>query len=182
MIGLTPEENARILRTDNGSFFRLEFYKVPESETPNSTNRKLVFTKQLPISVGEKVTYTPINEQIHVPVFVGSNYRNTENLYLYWFQDDSILDGTQISGNTFYMVTKFYNAIDGTSLTFLNKDKTITETINEEEDIYRKVVIDKSDYSYAIYSGVTEDYRVSVSEPIRCFASSESGRSIYPIT
>jgi hypothetical protein len=173
-IGLTAQENAKILREDNISFFRLEFYKVPENETPNSSNRKLVFTKHLPIPLGEKVSYIPINDYIYVPIFSGSNYKNKENMFLYWFQDDSVLYGTLISGNTFYMTAKFYNTIDGSVINFLNKPKTPTDTINEEEDIYNKMVIDKTDYSYIIYSGITGSNRIgnaAAGAPIKFYAS-----------
>jgi len=183
LIGLSPENNAKLLRSENTSFFRLEFYKAPEGENPNSNNRKLVFTKHLPIPLGEKVYYTPIRDNIFVPVFVGSNYRNKENMYLYWFQDNTVLNGTLLSGNTFYMAVKFYNTIDGTSIPFLNKPKNISDVIDEEEDMYRKVVIDRSDYSYVVYTGITEDHRAGesgVGTPIKCFATSESSSSLRP--
>ena len=187
LIGLAPEDNSKILRTENNSFFRLEFYKVPEGENPNSSNRKLVFTKQLQVPLGEQVYYTPIDEEIYVPVFVGSNYRNKENMYLFWFQDDSVLEGTLLSGNTFYMTTKFYNTIDGTSVAFLNKPKNVSEEIIEEDDMYFKIVIDRSDYSYVVYSGNTNwvsTHRVGVSSvgtPIRCYGASISNSSLERI-
>ena len=156
-IGLTIEENSKLLLEDNASFFNLEFYKVPKGELPNSTNRKLVFTKQLPIALSERIYYEPNNAYIFVPVFTGSNYRHKENMYLFWFQDDSVLNGTLLSGDTFYMAVRFYNTIDGTILTFLNNNKPYTGlTIDEETDIYTKVVIDRTNYTYTIYSGITD--------------------------
>jgi len=170
-IGLTPEDNTKILREDNDSFFRLEFYKVPEGEDPNSTNRKLVFTKHLPIPLGEKVFYTPINEHIFVPVFTGSNYRNKENMYLFWFQDNTVLNGTLMSGDTFYMTVKFFNTIDGRIMGFTNYDKIYSGSTTEETDVYYKMVIDRTDYSYTIYSGTTE-IRVGCSaDPIRFYST-----------
>ena len=170
-IGLTPEKNAKVLRQDNDSFFRLEFYKVPEGQNPNSTNRKLVFTKHLPIPLGEKVLYSPNNNYIYVPVFMGSNFRNKENMYLFWFQDNTVMDGTLMSGNTFYMTVKFFNTIDGQTSSFTNYDKIYSGVTTEETDVYYKMVIDRTDYTYMIYSGVTE-VRVGCStNPIRFYST-----------
>jgi len=194
LIGLSAEDNSKILKSENASFFRLEFYKVPTDETPNSNNRKLVFTKNLTIPLSESLNYTPINKQIHVPVFVGSNFRNKENMFLYWFQDDSVFEGTLLSGNTasdgvtitgntFYMTAKFYNTIDGTSLGFTNKPLALTDPIDESEDIYHKVVTDISDYSYVVYTGITEDHRAgesNISTPLRFYAVGASSSSLDP--
>ena len=182
-VGLSAENNSKLLRTENTSFFRLEFYKVPVGETPNSKNRKLVFTKQLPIPMGEQIVYTPIKQKVYVPVFSGSNYRNNENMFLYWFQDDTVLEGTVLSGNTFYMAAKFYNTIDGTNIAFLNKDKDIFHSVVETEDMYRKMVINRSDYSYVIYTGITEDHRggeSSSNTPLKWYAGSASSSSLDP--
>jgi len=181
-IGLSSEDNAKLLRSNNNSFFRLEFYKIPEGENPNSNNRKLVFSRNLPIPLGEQVDYTPINQKIYVPVFVGSNYRNKENMYLFWFQDDTVLEGTTLSGNTFYMSSKFYNTIDGSYIAFLNKPLPVSRIVNEETDIYRKVIIDRSNYSYVVYTGITEDHRGGESSegtPLRWY---ENGPVIIPPT
>ena len=168
LIVLTSEENIKILRENNTSFFRLEFYKVPDGELPNSGNRKLVFTKHLPISLGEKIYYTPINDYIYVPVFTGSNYKNKENMFLFWFQDDTVLSGTLLSGSTtgdtFYMTAKFYNTIDGTVINFLNKKSNeIIGPVNEEDDVYLRMRIEKN-YSYELfrYTGFTSEERVGI--------------------
>ena len=176
LIGLTPERNAKVLRQDNDSFFRLEFYKVPEGENPNSSNRKLVFTKHLPIPLGERVLYSPNNERIYVPVFMGSNFRNKENMYLFWFQDNTVMDGTLMSGNTFYMTAKFFNTIDGKTISFTNNDKPYTDPVNEEVDVYYRMDIERVGYTYTLYSGSTE---VGCSDnPIRFYAASDSDSSI----
>jgi len=105
--------------------------------------------------MGEQIYYTSIKQKVYVPVFSGSNYRNNENMFLYWFQDDTVLEGTVLSGDTFYMAAKFYNTLDGTSIAFLNKEKHVAASTNETEDMYRRVEIDRSDYSYVIYEGIT---------------------------
>lgn len=179
-VGLSSEENSKLLRSNNTSFFRLEFYKVPEGENPNSNNRKLVFTKHLPIPMGEKVFYRPINQEIFVPVFMGSNDRNKENMNLYWFQDGSVLEGTTLSGNTFYLAIKYYNTIDGTSIPFLNKPKNVLSPIDEEEDIYRRVEFNQDNYTYVIYSGITTDNRGGTISPIKSYSGSYSNSSLYP--
>jgi hypothetical protein len=177
--GLTLEENSKMLKQSTESFFRLEFYKTSNDDTPNQTNRRLVFTKNLSLPLGEKVFYTgttigstiPLNDFIYLPVFTGSNYRNTENMYLFWFMDETPFDETNITGNTFYMTAKYYNAKTGVVMDFVNKYLSIGQEIVEEEDIYYKVIIDKTDYSYIVYRfdgslGVREG---ETSSPIRFY-------------
>lgn len=159
LVDITLQENALMLKQSTESFFRLEFYKTPNDEAPNNANRRMVFAKNLALPLGEKVFYTgtvsgsthPLNDYIYFPVFTGSNYRNKENMYFFWFTDDSPFSETTITGNTFYMTAKFYNAKDGTVMDFTNKDLLITDEIVEEEDMYYKVVIDRTDFSYQIF-------------------------------
>ncbi len=158
-VGISFTENSKMLKQSTESFFRLEFYKTNNDEPPNQTNRRLVFSKNLSLPLGEKVYFNgipsgftqPLNDFIFLPVFTGSNYRNTENMYLFWFIDDSPFSETNITGNTFYMTAKYYNANDGTILDFINKTKNFNEDILEEEDLYYKVIIDRDDYSYIVY-------------------------------
>jgi len=143
LVGISPEENSKMLRQSTESFFRLEFYKTPNNEPPTRINRKLVFTRTLTLPLGEKYFYTTLRDYIHVPVFMGSNYKNKENMYLFWFQDESVLNGTTFTGNTFFMTAKFMNAKDGTINDFVNKRFFTSHTTKEEDDMYYKVVIDK---------------------------------------
>jgi hypothetical protein len=176
--GLSNRENALMLKQTVKSFFRLEFFKTPNGVKPDRTNRKLVFAKNLSLPLGEKYFHTDFNDYIYLPVFMGSNYRNKENMYLFWFQDESPFSGTTITGNTFWMTAKFYNAEDGSVTDFVNKDfseivydgrigksgtpikfyeKKSSSSITEYEDLYYKVTIDKSDYSYIIERDVQND-------------------------
>jgi hypothetical protein len=170
--GLSNRENALMLKQTVKSFFRLEFFKTPNGVKPERTNRKLVFAKNLSLPLGEKYFHTDFNDFIFFPLFTGSNYRNKENMYLFWFQDESPFSGTTITGNTFWMTAKFYNAEDGSISDFVNKpnltdtfsdgrigesgnpikfyEKKSTDSITEYEDLYYKMTIDKSDYSYII--------------------------------
>jgi hypothetical protein len=159
LVGITSEENSKMLKQSTESFFRLEFFKTPNDETPTRINRKLVFAKNLSLPLGEKYFYTPLKDYIHLPVFKGSNVENKENMYLFWFQDDSVLSETTLTGNTFWVTAKFFNAKDGTIIDFVNSNFQDTHEINESNDMYYKVVIDKTDYSYQIsgYTGTTGD-------------------------
>jgi len=177
--GLSNKENALMLKQTVKSFFRLEFFKTPNSVKPDRTNRKLVFAKNLSLPLGEKYFHTTLNDYIFLPVFMGSNYRNKENMYLFWFQDESPFSGTTITGNTFWMTAKFYNAEDGSISDFVNKpnftdvvsdgrigksgnpikfyEKNSISGYTEYEDLYYKVTIDKSDYSYMVERDVQND-------------------------
>ncbi len=159
LMDLTLQENALMLKQSTESFFRLEFYKTPNDEVPTTINRRMVFAKNLALPIGEKVFYTgttsgstyPLNDYIYFPVFMGSNYRNKENMYFFWFTDDTPFDETTLTGNTFYMTAKFYNAKTGEVFDFTNKTKSPGGTIVEENDMYYKIVIDRTDFSYQIF-------------------------------
>jgi hypothetical protein len=196
-IDITPKENAKMLRQSTESFFRLEFYKTPNQldvngnvtgyTAPTRQNRKLVFTKNLTLPLGEKYFYTPLQENIHVPVFHGSNYTNKENMYIFWFQDESVLAETNFSGtttgNTFFMTAKFFNAKDGQITDFYNDVYSTSHEVKEYEDMYFQVDIDKRDYSYKIYkfNGVKGDEVGTSSSPIK-FYESGGGINTSPIT
>jgi hypothetical protein len=165
LAGITPKENALLLKQTTKSFFRLEFYTTPSRET-----QKLVFAKNLPIPLGQKVFDQNLLDNIFVPVFNGNNYRNTENMYLFWFGDDTIFSGT-----SFYMTARFFNADDGTITQFLNKDLNVDNSgltdgqrlgsyatpikfyeiasnynVVPEEDLYYCVSFRRTDHTYKI--------------------------------
>lgn len=151
--GLTLRENYKMLRQSTESFFRLEFFKTPNDDSPDRTNRRLVLTKNLSLPISEKVFYTGdnLNEYVFVPVFMGSNYVNKENMYLFWFQDDSVFDETTLTGNTFWMTAKYFNAKTGTITDFVNTCLSTSTEIDETTHMYYKVIIDRTDYSYKVY-------------------------------
>ena len=196
-INITPKENAKMLRQSTESFFRLEFYKTPNEldvngnvtgyTAPTRQNRKLVFTKNLTLPLGEKYYYTPLQENIHVPVFHGSNYTNKENMYLFWFQDESVLAETNLSGtttgNTFFMTAKFFNAKDGLVTDFYNDVYSTSHEISEHEDMYFQVDIDKTNYSYKIFkfNGTKGNQVGAVGSEIK-FYESGGGTNTLPIT
>ena len=156
---ITLTENSKMLRQSTESFFRLEFYKTPNDEAPNANNRRMVFAKNLALPLGERIFYTgttsgglqPLNDYVYIPVFQGSNFRNKENMFLFWFIDDSPFSGTSITGNSFYMTAKFYNSKDGSVMDFTNNTVGVSDTLVEEEDLYYKVEIDRSDYTYQVF-------------------------------
>lgn len=151
LVGITPKENALMTKQSTSSFFRLEFYKTPNDQPPTRLNRKFVFARNLSLPIGEKFYYTTLRQNIHVPVFMGSNYKNKENMYLFWFQDDSVLSDSTLSGDTFYMTAKFYNGTDGSIIDFTNTKLGNTTEVLEPRDLYYKVVINKTNYTYRIY-------------------------------
>jgi hypothetical protein len=167
LVGITPQENEHMLKQSTESFFRLEFFKTPGKvtndvltcEPPTRVNRKLIFAKNLSLPLGEKYFYTTLNGYIHLPVFQGSNYENKENMYFFWFADESVLTETNLSGtttgNTFFMTAKFYNAKDGNIFDFTNSGLTsnyMSSGFTESNDMYYQVDIDKRDYSYQVFS------------------------------
>lgn len=156
LAGITERENVKMLKQTTKSFFRLEFYKVADGESPDRTNRKLAFAKNLSIPSGEKILYEPFNGLIYVPIFCGSNFKNKENMFLFWFQDENVLAGSVLTGGTFYMTARFFNEKDGTILNFGNKSKAIDDNINENNDLYYKVIFDRTNYTYEVFTYSTE--------------------------
>ena len=139
LIGITPQQNAQMLKQSVKSFFRLEFYTTPNRET-----QKLVMAKDLSLPLGQKVYYTTLRHNISIPVFNGNNYRNSENMYLFWFPDETVYTGT-----TFYMTARFFNAEDGTISRFMNN--THKTLVKDSDDLYYKVVFNKTGHSYLVY-------------------------------
>jgi hypothetical protein len=172
-VGITNKENATLNKQTTSSFFRLEFFKTPNDETPDRTNRKLVFAKNILIPSGEKYYYTSnnFNDYVFVPVFIGSSYRNKENMYFFWFQDETPYDETQLTGNTFYMTAKFFNGDDGSVIDFVNNCFNTSYEIVENEDMYYKVLIDMNEYSYRVfeYNGSVGDRCGLRSNPIKFY-------------
>ena len=152
LVGITEQENALMLKQFENGFFKLEFYKTANDIPPERTNRRLVFSKDLSIPNGERVFYTGFNDYIYVPVFIGSNHSNKENTYIYWFQDDTAISESILTGNTFFMTARFFNAKDGSVLNFSNNPKSTTDVINETEDMYFQVIIDRSNYTYQVFN------------------------------
>jgi hypothetical protein len=180
LIGITSQENEHMLKQSTESFFRLEFFKTPgvvindvlTCEPPSRMNRKLVFAKNLSLPLGEKYFYSVLNGYVHLPVFQGSNYENKENMYFFWFADESVLTETNLSGsttgNTFFMTAKFFDANDGQILDFINSGHTTSYNITEEKDMYYQIDFDNFDRTYQIYkyTGTTKLGRVGTGNTV----------------
>ena len=174
--GISSRENELMLKQSTDSFFRLEFYKTPHIlnnngqvigyESPTRVNRKLVFSRNLALPLGEKMFYNTLNGYIHLPVFNGNNYRNKENMYLFWFEQEDVFVETNLSGtpssNTFFMTAKFYNAKNGNIVDFTNSGFTQSHEVIEESDMYYQVDIDRINHTYQIsnYNGIIKGSRV----------------------
>lgn len=148
-VGISLNENSKMLKQSTESFFRLEFYKTPNDVSPDRTNRRLVMTRNLSLPLGEKYYNTTIKDYLYLPIFTGSNFRNKENMYLFWFKDDTAFSETELTGNTFWMTAKFYNANDGSILDFVTSN--LTTEVNESNDMYYKVIIDRTNYTYEVF-------------------------------
>jgi hypothetical protein len=177
--GLSFKENNELAKFFKESFFRLEFYKTPNGEPATRANRRLVFTKNLSLTSGERynfrsqtsIGFTDI--KIFKPVFIGTNYKNSENLYIFWFQDDSPFEETNLIGDIFYVTAKFFNAKTGEVLDFVNNSNVdvnidrgrygvrsrpieffeknnLGGQIIEPNDMYYCVTIDRTDFSYVV--------------------------------
>jgi hypothetical protein len=148
-VGISLHENSKMLKQSTESFFSLEFYKTPNNDLPNRINRRMVMTRNLSLPLGEKYFNTTVKDYLFMPIFTGSNFRNKENMYLFWFKDDTAFNETTLTGTTFWMTAKFYNANDGSIIDFVTSDLGTSE-VNETNDMYYKVVLDRTNYTYQI--------------------------------
>ena len=155
------------------SFFKLEFYKTPNNDQPNRQNRRLVFSKNLNPMVGEEVTLTS-GQNMKVPVFMGSPFKNKENMYLFWFEDDTVLEETLLTGGTFYMTAKFYNASNGEKTQFTNQPLSDISIPVEGEDLYYIVEMDRS-------NAPTYNYMISEYDPTNNARGNRVGTSSSPV-
>ena len=71
-------------------------------------------------------------------------------MYIYWFMNDNILSDPNLTGNTFYMTAKYYNAVDGTIIDFTKNDMTINDKSTESGDTYYTVTINRNNNTYII--------------------------------
>ena len=136
-VGISTQENELMMRQATESFFRLEFYKTSGSvtnyvltcEAPTRQNRRLINSKNLSLPLGEKYFHTGDNYgyNIFVPVFTGSNYRNKENMYLFWFDDESVLTDTNLSGTTTLDQYVFGTGTTIQTILFTNENNEITQ-------------------------------------------------------
>lgn len=171
--GLSNISNSNLTLQTTNSFFRLEFYKTLNEQPPERANRKLVFAKNIMIPSGEKfyLTLDDFNDYIYVPVFYGSNYANKENMYLFWFEDNTPYVNSQYSGNTFWMTAKYFNSIDGSLYDFVNDCYSTVHTIVETQDFYYKVIMNQNNYTYSIYqyNGIVGDRVGTFDNPIKFY-------------
>ena len=114
-------------------------------------------------------------EYVYVPVFNGSNYKNTENMYLFWFEDESVLTETNLSGsttgNTFFMTAKFYNAKNGFFTKMMNMPQSSISgdkfNFDSSQYFYYRVKMDYDHQTYQVFN--TFDQRVGTDIPIKWF-------------
>jgi hypothetical protein len=138
-VDITLRENELMLRQSTESFFRLEFYKTPTvisntgttltCEPPTRQNRRFVSAKNLSLPLGEKFLYTSTTSSfyIRIPIFTGSNYRNKENMYLFWFDDESNLEDTNLTGTITLDRYVFGTGSTVQTILFTNENNDITQ-------------------------------------------------------
>lgn len=172
--GISSKENSLMINHTTKSFFTLEFYRTTDGEKPNRLNRKLAFRKKLPLPLGEKFFYTPLNDYIFKPIFYGSSFQNKENMTIFWLKDKNI-GNLGLLVETLWFTAKFYNAEDGSIIDFTNRNmsgdfiskryghhsnpvkfyqKDISNPNIIEDDLYYKGIFNWVDYTYVIeYDG-----------------------------
>lgn len=118
------------------SFFKMDFYN-----SKDIANQKIYFTIILPTTSGIKMMEN--GEEVIVPKFELDHVGNKEGYYIYWYEDVNLLGITEM-----FFKSKFFNAITGKYIGFLNKQKS--SGIAVDDDFYYKLKFDYAEKQYLI--------------------------------
>lgn len=161
LVGISERQNALMLKENSTSNFKFDFYITQDNEYPNPNNKKFVFSKVIPLPIGQKIFSANVNDYISVPIFSGSEHNNNEILYLYILEDETLL-----KTNTFFFKSTFYNGNTNKIVQFINKNKSYDEKVNEQDDFYYKMIV--SGDTYTIYN--FENERIgTIDKPIKFY-------------
>lgn len=149
------------------SFFKLDLYDTPDSETQRLFLTIIIPTQQgitTTVDIGTEIT--PLNVNIKTPNFKLDYIGDKEGYFIYWLKNEE-----QSEINEFYMSAKFFNAKIGqfvrmTTLPQANFSKKFN--VEKQKYFYRKIVLDYSTYEYEVRN-VINNNRVGNGTPIKWY-------------
>lgn len=152
--GFTDAEIFYFSNAFAGSFFKLDFYDSPQSET-----QRLYFTVILPTQqgltetgrIGNVNSYDEV--QVKKPSFILDYIGDKEGFFIYWLKDQ-----TYLNVDTFYFSAKFFNGKSGQFIRMMNEcqgDLPNKFNFNQSEKFYYKCVLDYNTYEYQMYQSTS---------------------------
>jgi len=153
----------------SNSFFKLDFY-----DTPNSETQRLLLTVVIPTQQGRLrsadigTLLVPQIVNVRRPIFDLDFVGDKEGYFIYWLKEKGY-----INVDEFYMSAKFFNAKIGQFVRMLNRPQTLTPSkfnFPNNEFYYYKVVLDYNTYEYEVYSMFGNKNRVGTNtQPIKWY-------------
>jgi hypothetical protein len=131
------------------SFFKLDLY-----DTKTNENQRAFISVILPTQQGLKTQGTIgfTNVQVNKPSFILDYIgADKEGFFIYWLKERDYIDISE-----FYMTAKFFNGKTGQFIRFMNEPQSIFNgndkfNFDKSQYFYYKVILDYSNYEYAIY-------------------------------
>lgn len=153
----------------NNSFFKLDFYDTPNSETQRLLLTVVIPTQQGRLRIADVGTLlVPQIVDVRRPIFDLDFVGDKEGYFIYWLKETGY-----INVNEFYMSAKFFNAKTGQFVRMLNRPQTLTPSkfnFPNDEFYYYKVVMDYNTYEYEIFNTFGSQNRVgTTTDPIKWY-------------
>jgi len=119
------------------SFFKLNFYNKIDK-----LQQKILFSVILTTPSGQK------ENEIYTTVFELDHFGIQEGYYLYWYEDESLFNLTEL-----YFDCKFFNAKLGEFFQFINVKKNTLSTTGKvpQENFFYKLKFDYTDKTYQVF-------------------------------
>lgn len=152
-IGYIPEEIYYIRSAFNNSFFKIDFYDLPDEKA-----QSIYLTVIIPTQQGFTETANVVGlqdpQQIRIPSFKLDFLGDKEGFFLYWLKKRNFLD---IS--TMYMTAKFYDAKIGKFRKMMNTPQSSLPvnsrySFESAKYFYYKVELDYVTQTYQVYNMV----------------------------
>jgi hypothetical protein len=149
-MGFSPEEIYYFRNSFNSSFFKLDFYDLPDEKA--QTNYVTVI---LPVQQGDTVIDNVIGlidpVGIKIPKMKLDFLGDKEGFFIYWLRDRNFLNVT-----TLYMTAKFYDAKNGRFIKMMSRPQSSLPPLSRysfrsEQYFYYKVELDYNTVTYKVY-------------------------------
>jgi hypothetical protein len=150
------------------SFFKLDFYDTPDTET-----QQIYLTLILPTQQGQTITGqtgSGANAKIvdiETPNFQLDYVGDKEGFFVYWLKSREY-----INIDEFYMSAKFFNAKIGEFVRFMTTPQASMGskfTFNKSDYFYQKVLLDYNTYEYEVQTLQGQRIGDSVTNPIKWY-------------
>ena len=154
----------------NNSFFKLDFYDTPNSETQRLLLTIVIPTQQGRLRIADVGTLlVPQIVEVRRPIFDLDFVGDKEGYFIYWLKETGYINVSE-----FYMSAKFFNAKIGQFVRMLNRPQALLTpskfNFPNDEFYYYKVVMDYNTYEYEVFNTFGSQNRVgTTTDPIKWY-------------